>query len=95
MLAGSSRSENRREVSFARPGLPLKIEPSACDGAGTELRQNSRSIAPICDETSGRGRARTTEYGRRLMRLLLAGLMIWSRRADGRASPVQHEVGLR
>jgi murein DD-endopeptidase MepM/ murein hydrolase activator NlpD len=77
MLAGSSRSEKSSwEVSFARSGLPLKIEPS--DKHVTQPELSYVKTSPIDysyltrDEISGRGQgAHLTEYGRGLMRLLI------------------------
>jgi hypothetical protein len=77
MLAGSSRSEKSSwEVSFARSGLPLKIEPSAKHVTQPELSYVKTSPIDYSyltrDEISGRGQgAHLTEYGRRLMRLLI------------------------
>jgi murein DD-endopeptidase MepM/ murein hydrolase activator NlpD len=77
MLAGSSRSEKSSwEVSFARSGLPLKIEPSAKHVTQPELSYLKTSPIDCSyltrDEISGRGQAaRLTEYGRGLMRLLI------------------------
>jgi murein DD-endopeptidase MepM/ murein hydrolase activator NlpD len=77
MLAGSSRSEKSSwEVSFARSGLPLKIEPSAKHVTQPELSYLKTSPIDYSyltrDEISGRGQgAHLTEYGRGLMRLLI------------------------
>jgi Membrane proteins related to metalloendopeptidases len=77
MLAGSSRSEKSSwEVSFARSGLPLKIEPSAKHVTQPELSYLKTSPIDYSyltrDEISGRGHgAHLTEYGRGLMRLLI------------------------
>src|SRR5213082_1702889 len=77
MLAGSSRSEKSSwEVSFARSGLPLKIEPSDKHVTQPELSYFKRSSIDYSyltrDEISGRGEAaHLTEYGRRLMQLLI------------------------
>src|SRR6266446_3395842 len=77
MLAGGSRSEKSSwEVSFARSGLPLKIEPSAKHVTQPELSYVKTSPVDYSyltrDEISGRGQgAHLTEYGRRLMQLLI------------------------
>jgi hypothetical protein len=77
MLTGSSRSEKSSwEVSFARSGLPLKIEPSAKHVTQPELSYLKTSPIDYSyltrDEISGRGQgAHLTEYGRGLMRLLI------------------------
>jgi hypothetical protein len=77
MLAGGSRSEKSSwEVSFARSGLPLKIEPSAKHVTQPELSYVKTSPIDYSyltrDEISGRGQgAHLTEYGRRLMQLLI------------------------
>ena len=77
MLAGGSRSEKSSwEVSFARSGLPLKIEPSAKHVTQPELSYIKTSPIDYSyltrDEISGRGQgAHLTEYGRRLMQLLI------------------------
>jgi hypothetical protein len=77
MLAGSSRNEKSSwEVSFARSGLPLKIEPSAKHVTQPELSYVKTSPIDYSyltrDEISGRGQgAHLTEYGRRSMRLLI------------------------
>src|SRR5438105_1005304 len=77
MLAGSNRSEKSSwEVSFARSGLPLKIEPSAKHVTQPELSYVKTSPIDYSyltrDEISGRGQgAHLTEYGRGLMRLLI------------------------
>jgi murein DD-endopeptidase MepM/ murein hydrolase activator NlpD len=77
MLAGSNRSETSSwEVSFARSGLPLKIEPSAKHVTQPELSYVKTSPIDYSyltrNEISGRGQgAHLTEYGRGLMRLLI------------------------
>jgi hypothetical protein len=77
MLAGDSRSEKSSwEVSFARSGLPLKIEPSAKHVTQPELSYIKTSPIDYSyltrDEISGRGQgAHLTESGRRLMQLLI------------------------
>jgi hypothetical protein len=77
MLAGGSRNEKSSwEVSFARSGLPLKIEPSAKHVTQPELSYVKTSPIDYSyltrNEISGRGQgAHLSEYGRRLMRLLI------------------------
>jgi murein DD-endopeptidase MepM/ murein hydrolase activator NlpD len=77
MMASSDRKESASwEVSFARSGLPLKIEPSDKHVTQPELsyvKRNSGDYSYLTrDEISGRGEsAHLTEYGRRLMRLLI------------------------
>ena len=77
MLADGRRSEKSSwEISFARSGLPLKIEPSDKDVTQPELnyvKQSSIDYSYLTrDEISGRGeRPYLTEYGQRLMRLLI------------------------
>src|SRR5438874_2647122 len=77
MLAGGSRNEKSSwEVSFARSGLPLKIEPSAKYVTQPELSYVKTSPIDYSyltrDEISGRGQGtHLTEYGRRLMQLLI------------------------
>ena len=77
MLAGGSRNEKSSwEVSFARSGLPLKIEPSAKHVTQPELSYVKTSPIDYSyltrDEISGRGQGtHLTEYGRRLMQLLI------------------------
>jgi hypothetical protein len=77
MLAGSRRNEKSSwEVSFARSGLPLKIEPSAKYVTQPELSYVKTSPIDYSyltrNEISGRGQgAHLSEYGRRLMRLLI------------------------
>jgi len=77
MVASSGRKESASwEVFFARSGLPLKIEPSDKHVTQPELsyvKRNSGDYSYLTrDEISGRGEsAHLTEYGRRLMRLLI------------------------
>jgi murein DD-endopeptidase MepM/ murein hydrolase activator NlpD len=77
MLADRRRSEKSSwEISFARSGLPLKIEPSDKDVTQPELnyvKQSSIDYSFLTrDEISGQGgRPHLTEYGQRLMRLLI------------------------
>jgi len=77
LLTGNSGKEKSSwEVSFARSGLPLKIEPSDKHVTQPELSYFKRSSIDYSyltrDEISGRAEtAHLTEYGRRLMRLLI------------------------
>src|SRR5437762_12025914 len=77
MLANSRGNEKSSwEVSFARSGLPLKIEPSDKHVTQPELSYVKKSSIDYSnltrDQISGRGEgAHLTEYGRRLMRLLI------------------------
>ncbi len=77
MMATNGRKESASwEVSFARSGLPLKIQPSDKHVTEPELsyvKRNSSDYSYLTrDEISGRGdHAHLTEYGRRLMRLLV------------------------
>jgi len=77
LLAGNSGKEKSSwEVSFARSGLPLKIEPSDKHVTQPELSYVKKSSINYSyltrDEISGRGEtAHLTEYGRRLMQLLI------------------------
>ena len=77
LLAGNSGKEKSSwEVSFARSGLPLKIEPSDKRVTQPELSYVKKSSIDYShltrDEISGRGETtHFTEYGRRLMRLLI------------------------
>jgi murein DD-endopeptidase MepM/ murein hydrolase activator NlpD len=77
MLAGSSGNEKSSwDVSFARSGLPLKIEPSDKHVTQPELsyvKKNSVDYSYLTrGEISGRSSgAHLTESGRRLMRLLI------------------------
>jgi murein DD-endopeptidase MepM/ murein hydrolase activator NlpD len=64
------------EVSFARTGVPLKIEPNLKPVSEPELTYFKKSLVNYPDLTrnvvDGRGdRARLTEYGKQLMRLLI------------------------
>jgi len=77
LLAGNSGKEKSSwEVSFARSGLPLKIEPSDKHVTQPELSYVKKSSINYSyltrDEISGRAEtAHLTEYGRRLMQLLI------------------------
>jgi murein DD-endopeptidase MepM/ murein hydrolase activator NlpD len=77
MLANSRGNEKSSwEVSFARSGLPLKIEPSDKHVTQPELGYVKKSSSDYSyltrDEISGSGQsAHLSEYGRRLMRLLI------------------------
>src|SRR6266853_1375846 len=76
MLASSRGNEKSSwEVSFARSGLPLKIEPSDKHVTQPELSYVEKSAIDYSyltrDEISGRSSsAHLTEYGKQLMRLL-------------------------
>jgi len=77
MLAAQNRRENSSwEVSFARSGLPLKIEPSDKRVMQPELSYVKKSSIDYSyltrDEISGRGaNAHLTNYGKQLMRLFI------------------------
>jgi murein DD-endopeptidase MepM/ murein hydrolase activator NlpD len=77
MLTGGGRNEKSSwEVSFARSGLPLKIESSDKHTTQPELSYVKESSVDYSyltrDEISGRGsNAHLTEYGKQLMRLLI------------------------
>src|SRR5437667_5359700 len=77
MLTGAAGTELPSwEVSFARSGLPLKIEPSDKHVMQPELSYFKKSSIDYSyltrDEISGRAEtAHLTEYGRRLMQLLI------------------------
>jgi murein DD-endopeptidase MepM/ murein hydrolase activator NlpD len=63
------------EISFARSGLPLKVQPSDHQVAQPELTYVKKSAIDYSHLTRGdiagqRGRAHLTENGKRLMRLL-------------------------
>ena len=76
MLAAGKRSGSSWEVSFARSGVPLRIESSDKDITQPELSY-VKSISAECsyltrDIVSGRGpNAHLTNYGAQLMRLLI------------------------
>jgi murein DD-endopeptidase MepM/ murein hydrolase activator NlpD len=77
LLTGNRGKEKSSwEVSFARSGLPLKIEPSDKHVTQPELSHFEKSSIDYSyltrDEISGRAEtAHLTEYGRRLMQLLI------------------------
>jgi murein DD-endopeptidase MepM/ murein hydrolase activator NlpD len=77
MIAGGKRNNAASwEVSFARSGVPLKIEPSDRHVAQPELsyvKKNSVECSYLTrDIVSGRGAtAHLTNYGAQLMRLLI------------------------
>jgi hypothetical protein len=77
MLAADVRHEKSSwEVSFARSGLPVKIEPSDKHVTQPELGYVKKSSIDYSyltrDEISGRGgNAHLTNYGKQLMRLLI------------------------
>jgi hypothetical protein len=78
MLTDRARNETPAswEVSFARTGLPLKIEPSAKPVTQPELAYAKKSSVDYSLLThnivGGRGeQAHLTDSGRRFMRLLI------------------------
>jgi murein DD-endopeptidase MepM/ murein hydrolase activator NlpD len=76
LTAGSRNSKSSWEISFARSGLPLKIEPSDKSVTQPELSYIEKSSIDSSyltrDEISGRGaNAHLKDYGRQLMRLLI------------------------
>jgi len=77
MLAGATRNEKSSwEISFARSGLPLRIEPSDKHVTQPELRSAKKSSINYSyvtrDVISGSGeKVHLTSYGGQLMRLLL------------------------
>jgi murein DD-endopeptidase MepM/ murein hydrolase activator NlpD len=77
MLAAGKRNEGSSwEVSFARSGMPLRIEPSDRHVTQPELRYVKKGSIDYShltrDVVSGRGAtAQLTSYGRQLMRLLI------------------------
>jgi murein DD-endopeptidase MepM/ murein hydrolase activator NlpD len=77
MIAGGKRNNAASwEISFARSGVPLKIEPSDRHVAQPELSYVKKSSADCSyltrDIVSGRGAtAHLTNYGAQLMRLLI------------------------
>ena len=76
MLGGEKRSGSSWEVSFARSGVPLKIEPTQRRVAQPEVSYVRNSSAECSyltrDIVSGRGaNAHLTNYGAQLMRLLI------------------------
>jgi len=76
MLAAGKRSGSSWEVSFARSGVPLRIEPTDRPVAQPEVSYVKNSAAECSsltrDIVSGRGaNAHLTNYGAQLMRLLI------------------------
>jgi len=76
LTAGIRNSKSSWEVSFARSGVPLKIEPSDQNVAQPELSYMEKSSIDYSyltrDQVSGRGAgAHLTDYGRQLMRLFI------------------------
>ena len=76
LTAGTRNPKSSWEVSFARSGLPLKIEPSDQNVTQPELSYIEKSSIDSSyltrDEISGRGaNAHLKDYGRQLMRLLI------------------------
>ncbi len=75
LTAGTRNPKSSWEVSFARSGLPLKIERSDKSVTQPELSYIEKSSIDFSyltrDEISGHGaNAHLTDYGRQLMRLL-------------------------
>ena len=76
MLAGSRNQQASWEVSFARYGVPLKVEPSNKHVTQPELsyiKKSSINYSSLTrDLVSGHGEtAQLTRYGSQLMRLLI------------------------
>src|SRR5213080_2945805 len=76
MLAGNQNQQASWEVSFARSGVPLKVEPSDKHVTQPELsyiKKSSINYSSLTrDIVSGRGATtRLTGYGSQLMRLLI------------------------
>ena len=76
MLAGNRNQQASWEVSFARAGVPLKVEPSDKHVTQPELRYIKKSSINYSsltrDIVSGHGEtAQLTGYGMQLMRLLI------------------------
>src|SRR5260370_7442301 len=76
MYAAGKRTGSSWEVSFARYGVPLKIEPTDRRVAQPEVSYVKNSAAECSyltrDIISGRGtNAHLTNYGAQLMRLLI------------------------
>src|SRR6266581_188701 len=76
MLAGNRNQQASWEVSFARSGVPLKVEPSDKRVTQPELsyiKKSSINYSSLTrDIVSGHGEtAQLTGYGRQLMRLLI------------------------
>jgi hypothetical protein len=76
MLAAGKRGGSSWEVSFARSGVPLRIEPSDKHVTQPEVSYVKNSSAECShltrDVVSGRGaNAHLSGYGAQLMRLLI------------------------
>ena len=76
LVAGARNQKSSWEISFARSGVPLKIEPSDQQVTQPELSYVKRSSIDYSsltrDVISGHGEnAHLTNYGRQLMRLLI------------------------
>jgi murein DD-endopeptidase MepM/ murein hydrolase activator NlpD len=76
LLAGKRNEKSSWEVSFARSGVPLKIEPSDKHVTQPELSYVQKSLIEYShltrDIVSGHeGNAHLTNYGTQLMRLLI------------------------
>jgi hypothetical protein len=76
LVAGGRNGKSPWEISFARSGLPLKIEPSDKRVTQPELtyvKESSIDYSYLTrGEISGRGgNAHLTNYGKQLMRLLI------------------------
>lgn len=76
LTAGKRNDKSSWEISFARSGVPLKIEPSDRRVTQPELSYVKKSSIDCSyltrDIVSGReGNAHLTNYGRQLMRLLI------------------------
>jgi len=76
LVAGTRNEKSSWEVSFARSGLPLKIEPSDKHVTQPELSYVKKSSIDYSYLTRGeisgrRDHVHLTEYGRGLMRLLI------------------------
>ena len=76
LVAGARNQKSSWEVSFARSGVPLKIEPSDQQVTQPELsyvKKSSINYSSLTrDVISGHGEdAHLTNYGRQLMRLLI------------------------
>jgi hypothetical protein len=76
LVAGARNEKSPREVSFARSGLPLRIEPSDKQVTEPELSYVKKSSIDYShltrDVISGHeGNAHLTNYGKQLLRLLI------------------------
>ena len=76
LVAGARNQKSSWEISFARSGVPLKIEPSDQQVTQPELSYVKKSSIDYSsltrDVISGHGEnAHLTNYGRQLMRLLI------------------------